>query len=261
MVENIADVGANLGFVVCAGGDSMIGGRFFAPVSALAVASGGAALATYWPRALRSRAVAAAFLTLQLVGVLGLALGGTGRPLWVWWADDPSEPELRLAHWSERANRVHRRDLHFAAATARLIAGLLTRKEQVSIASVQAGMVLYYTKLRFGDRIAFHDLKGLTTRDFQFLRDEAGIAGNSWGLDLDLERYFALAAQHPEPAFHPDLIFDIRPDKQLAERNGYVTVLEQAEESPGLALALGPLRFGGAPVLYQWAALRADLVR
>ena len=250
-------VGANLAFAVCVGGDSMIGGRFFAPVAALAVASGAAALPPRW---LASRTLFAALLAAQLAGVLGLAAAGTGRPLWVWLADDPRDPELSLAHWSERANRVHRRDLHFAASAARVITSLLARQERVSIASVQAGMVVYYTKLRFGDRVVFYDLKALSTRDFMFLRDTAGLGGNSWGLDLDLPEYLAFAREHREPAFHPDLLFDIRPNGPLAEKNGYATVLEQAQESPGFALALGPLRLGGALQLYQWAAVRRELL-
>ena len=210
---------------------------------------------------MQARSTAAALLALQLVGVLGLAVGGTGRPLWIWLADDAQETELRLAHWSERANRVHRRDLHFSADLARVISRQLAHQERVTIASVQAGMVMYYTALRFGSAIEFYDLKGLTTRHFMFLREAEGVGGNSWGLDLDLERYFALAKGRPEPAFHAELIFDIRPLGDLAARNGYAPVLEQVHEGAGLEIALGPLRLGGPALYYEWAAVRSDQLR
>jgi hypothetical protein len=192
------------------------------------------------------------------------------------------------ATWPERANQVHTRDVVMVDEMNETLARLLEVRERVTILSKQAGLVTYYAALAHGGRIEFVDRLGLSSTHFDGVRRELGLPTGPMGLTWDLADLFALGATRPEPAFHPDVIFDLhRLSANLVEELGYVVVYEQGGLASGrwaTAEEREPRRSGPPPMellrvrprsgafdgispwseetnMYQFIAVRAGLAR
>jgi hypothetical protein len=241
-------IAAQTAFVVAVGGDWMLGSRFFAPIAPIAVAVAARGLARLdWSQA-RRQALLAGGLGLQLVGLVGLAMASTGQPLWRTLAQAPVDvPSL---HWSEAANRVHRRDLVFADALGRVVDALLQEQETVTLLSRQAGMVMFHTALGREDRIEFVDLYGLTSRHVSALVARQDLSPSEVGVRADLADWLESGEQ---PV--PDVIFDVWPTGPEVRALGYK--LAYAQNGVAHGWGIPPLRRDYT--LYQYLAVRDEL--
>jgi hypothetical protein len=242
-------------FVAFAGGDWMEGGRFVAPIIPVIFAWGLPELGT----GLGSRAVVAALIAASVFN-LGLfaATRSTGMPanqaLNAGAGGPPLAGSVGRYSWFDRTNRIHLRDVAFIEQAVPLIQPYL-KDGPKTVLSIQMGMVPYYLRQAFGDRLRFYDLRGLATDDFLRCGPTAGLARGGQGLLLDYPFYFE---NFPEIAgdcgmAKPFFIFDLNDlaaDRiKLLQDHGYTMLYEQH----------GMVAGWGCPVpAEQFLAVRSD---
>ena len=211
---------------------------------------------------------------MNLVGVGGLAVhSNSGRPLWAYLEKDRAVRSYSRGleySWPERANQIHTRDILFIAEISRVVERILEEKEQVTVLSGQAGMVIYYLAKEFPGRVEFVDRFGLSTRHFVALKEEIGLQPTPFGLGISYQRLFEEARSREGRQWHPDVIFEIYSRvAPVVDRNGYKIVYEQTGgdapylEREGSALypllgAHGPARFRQSYSAYQFAAVKDE---
>jgi hypothetical protein len=252
-------VAAQAGMVATAGGDWMRGGRFFAQFAPVVLVAGVGVL--HRLRA-RRRLVVAALALAALSNAAGLALlafgESSGRQLWTFLARDPLlreyAPEL---HWSERANRVHTRDLLFLHHLMPRIDEMLAERGTVSILSPQAGMVAYYVALRHFGRIRFIDVHGLTSREGTRMAGALGAGHAANGVQLTPAQLIAALEREGGASARPDLVFDILRSDETLHSYGYDVFLELEGWERGQAVDLGPVRWSVGYSVEQYAAVDA----
>lgn len=178
-------------FALFSGGDWMEYGRFFAAAFALLMLSVTIALrnVSAAPVALLLAAVFAA----DMRGLVHYAYGGI--PAYAQW---PYKAENYRPAAMEHRNVVHARDLpfidHFLAVLKH------DARDEITVASAQAGMVPYYVIRASGKHIRFVDLKGLSTADVLPCRGDLGWDYRPYQNLVRLERCIGL---------HFDYVFDL----------------------------------------------------
>jgi hypothetical protein len=205
-------VGASTAFILFAGGDWMKGARFVAQFAPLGIVLGYVVLRASPMPARWASAVVVVLIVFQLAGLLALAYSNYGRPLWEFSKVDAAIREHSGDGgytWIERANRIRTRDILFLAHATETVERILGQQERVVVMSGQAGMVFYYLAKRFYGRVEFVDRFGLSTTHLSRVGDELDLRSGPQGLWLPMERFFVAAEQRPEPAWSPDLVFDI----------------------------------------------------
>jgi hypothetical protein len=253
-------VGANAAFIVLAGGDWMKGARFVAHFAPLGLVLGHAALRKALPA--HGSAVVALLVVGQLAGLLALAYGNTGQPLWQFARVDPvirTLSERRDYSFVERANRIRTRDILFLERAAELVERMLEEQDRVVVMSGQAGMVFYYLAVEFYGRVEFVDRFGLSTPHVVEARDELGLGSSSSGVVLSMRRFLEEAPNRREPAWSPDLVFDVHDTREPLERSGYRVVYVQGGVFPGTAVWIGSRRFRYDLAMFQLAAVEEEL--
>lgn len=187
-------------------------------------------------------AVAMAFLSLEATRA------GLGSPIYDRYV---LASEQGLVRWSgadvrfNRWNWVHHRDLVFLDEAVPVIKGLLEEEDVVTIGSPQAGMVMYYLKAQFGDRIRFTDRWSLTTDDVTC----EGLDRTANGKRLTWEQWVATAGGCSPQL--PDVMFDIRKfPEELADE--YTPVVEIDATLKNSSSGRGDIS--------QWLAIRSDLL-
>jgi hypothetical protein len=195
---------ATVAEVVVTGGDWMEGGRMLVPavpVVALIVAFGLADRAY-------GRYLAAALVVVQLGATVSFArASSTGAPIWSTIAGPvpAASSSVATSVWAERRNRIHVRDVSFLPEVSAVVARLGANGGPVTIASHQAGLVMYYLDLRNYHRITFIDQESLTTDAFR--RCSAGLPHSSEGEAMSFDYWFAHLATCRVPM--PDVVFDL----------------------------------------------------
>jgi len=231
--------------VIFSGGDWMRYGRFLVVMQVLTVMLLILLLAGIGrsKKLLVGGAVTVAMLTMSWEQVRE----GTGSPIYDRYS---VESEQALARWSEgdvrfnRWNYVHHRDLLFLNETVEIIEDLLEVRDVITVGSGQAGMVIYYLKGQFGDRVRFIDRWSLSTDDFSC----GDMVPTVFGKTMDVERWVETAGECSPPL--PDVMFDLRLFPPALE-NDYQVV---AKTSGRL------VRGTWNGTLNQWLAVRNDLV-
>ena len=201
---------ASVGFVVVSGGDGMVGGRFFVPLTAVAVVLAYGMLHDLLPvRALRPALVI--WICLQLGGALMFArTSSRSDPLWAALARE-AVPGNERFHWFDKANHDHRRYFPVVPELERRIDAARRADRPVRIFSGQSGFLMYHvTKDRLGD-LKYFDRFGLCTRDFSACSVSAELPRSEWGLMLH-ETYYLEHIDAFERACgiaRPDVVFDL----------------------------------------------------
>jgi hypothetical protein len=227
-----AFAGAYLSFVVCVGGDWMFGERFIAHVVPLLLLMLFIHLGVEgWPRA-RAWTLAIALGLVHVLSALHFsAKGSMGRPIWIAWQVLPAikaNAAPREFAWVEFANKPHGRDAMFLKELDPIIDRIVASEGDVSVLSVQGGMVMYYVATRHYPNVEFIDQSGLTSRHYDDVAEELQLTRDHFGLDWDLRDVLRLADTRSGPEYQPDVIFDLyRSSRRSAEREGYVVVFEQ----------------------------------
>jgi len=163
--------------------------------------------------------------------------------------------------WSERASRIHTRDILFIDEIRRVCRQLLQDRDRITVMSPQAGMVMYYLAKEFYGRIEFVDSWGLATEHLHHVKDELGLESTGQGLELRLGKFFEATRNLQDPDFMPDVVYDIYSTAPALERNGYAIVLSNTGADPGMVLRLGPLSYAAHMSMYQYAAVKRDLAK
>lgn len=256
-------VGANAGFIVLGGGDWMTGARFFAHFAPLGIVLGRAALRESPVAVRRQGWLVAGLIVFQLGGLVALALTSSGRPVWKFALVDPSIRSHGGDHhsWIERANRIRTRDIFFLRSAMPMVERILEHQGRAVIMSGQAGMVFYYLAMRFRGRVEFVDRFGLATRHVRLLADELGAEPGRNGLSVSLERFLEVGTRRPEPAWSPDLVFDILQTRRRVESLGYRTVYEQRGGNRGVTIPFAGGSFRYDISAYEYLAIREPLAR
>ncbi len=149
-------------FIVLSGGDWMEGGRFLVPMLPIAFLSGvavlgnlGSKIPVFWGLIFLA--------TLQQLWFVKNK--STGMPLWqalkVYRGDVISTEKLGPYSWFEVGSRINLRDIQFLEEVRPILKPYLQQRR--SVLSVQMGMVIYYLKKEFGDRLEVFDMRGLAT--------------------------------------------------------------------------------------------------
>ena len=178
----------------------MGGGRFFVPVLPLLVLVY-AAFLQHTTHYKRWRYLT--FLLLALEVTLFSEVLATGMPLHR--MDDfqsaiarhasPPTPEWNDYTWVENSNYIHANDIALLQAFRPLVHHALQGQQTVTVSGVQMGMVPYFLKQEFGDRIYFVDMRGLTTRHVTDCPAFANAQRLWTGLFVDYPHYFAARRQ------------------------------------------------------------------
>lgn len=182
------------------------------------------------------RAVMTGLLVLNLAGGLYCArLWTSSRPIWTALSVDELLREQTAGFdfcWAERANPIHLRDALFLAQIDATIEALIRHKQVVTIASGQAGMVMYYLARKHYGKIRFIDRHGLSTR----WKAEELAEVNGWvdrlGLHIPIERFLRLGKKFPRLA--PDVVFDLGLSRATStQQAGYRLIHEVAGKAIG----------------------------
>ena len=221
-------VGAQFCFSVAVGADWMYGARFWAHVLPLMYLclfllisgwrQGGAAGRRVF------HAVMAGLVLFNLSGSLYCARNWTSsRPLFVALHEDALLKQATRGFdfcWTERFNPVHMRDALFLARIDPTIEKLTRGKQVVTIASGQAGMVMYHVARKYYGKIRFIDRHGLATRwEAEELAAADGYV-DRLGLYVPIENFLALGRRFPRLA--ADVVFDLgRPRAAAVRQAGY----------------------------------------
>ena len=147
---------ATLAFCIVAGGDWMPYGRFLTVPTALATLLLLIAMSGRSAPAIAAVLTLCTFLGLQAMTsyrFAGVPFFGTFNVI---------EEEYTGA-WSDNRNAIHSRDIPFIDALLRQIEA--HPKQQLSIGSIQMGMVPYYLKHSATKELTFFDFRGLATID------------------------------------------------------------------------------------------------
>jgi hypothetical protein len=255
-------IGANVAFIVFAGGDWMKGARFVAHFAPLGIVLGYMALRRSPMSARWASAVVVGLIVSQLAGLLTLAYTNTGRPLWDFAKADAVIREHSGGGeytWIERASRIRTRDILFLAQATRTVERILGQQDHVVVMSAQAGMVFYYLAKRFYGRVEFVDRFGISTTHLSRVRDELGLRPGPHGLSLPMNRFFDAGKQRSEPAWSPDVVFDIFDTRERVEPFGYRVVHVQEGASPGPALRIGSWRFRYDMSMFEYLAVKEEV--
>lgn len=198
------------GFVWAAGGDWMQAGRFLVPVvlpASLCLLAACASLpGTRWPHGALGLLVLAQ-LALQYPVI---ARESHGIPLWV--ATRITAEHQQRYGLFEQLNQEHVRDMAVIDHLAEIIPPLRNHLQRpVNLMSGQAGMVFYYTALRFYGEVHFRDLRGLVESSLTLcpvLHDiPRSPQGLFWGYRDFFNRLTALEQQCQIQ--RPDIIYDL----------------------------------------------------
>jgi hypothetical protein len=249
---------AGTAFILASGGDWMEGGRFLVPLWPVA-----AIVATDrlegMSRPRPGQAMAAALVSLQVVGVLVLArTASTGSPAWA--AIPAGAPAAdREFSWFERTNRIHRRDIPVLTTLRGEVERIASQRPgRVRIMSGQMGLVPFHLGLSEFGRIRMLDTRGLTDRALSSCPVTSGASRSSIGLVLSYGFYFAhldeLGARCGLAA--PDIVYDLGEYYDDVIAHGYVPVYREVG-----AVASGSEAFPGDRLdRGEFIAVRRDLV-
>jgi uncharacterized membrane protein len=256
--------GAYLGFIVTAGGDWMINGRFVAHVAPLlvylvlrvlsALAAG---------RALVARGVLVGLVAINVLALVTLSMRSSyGRPIWsAWQVDDAIQSHaggLTYA-WHERANTVHARDILLLSELTGIVDDLIRRNGEAVVLSGQAGMVFFNLAKRYRGKLEVVDRRGLSTQHLMRVKDQAGLHTTSGGLRVSVRQYFDLSRRHPQALPRPDVVFDIGPrNKDAAAEGGYACAYEQTGHFLSTLRVRTP-GHGHRPAKHRWYRQRRPL--
>ena len=208
-------IGIQFCFNVAVGGDWMFGARFWShvlPLMYFCLFS----MTSKWRDESASgklgwRAAMTGLIVINLAGGLYSArYWNSSRPVWTAVNVDELLREQTAEFdfcWAERTNPVHLRDALFLAQINSTIEALTRRKEVVTIASGQAGMVMYYLARKYYGKIRFIDRHGLSTRWEPEELAQANGYVDKLGLSIPIERFLMLGRKFPRLA--PDVVFDL----------------------------------------------------
>jgi hypothetical protein len=220
-------------FVIASGGDWMAAGRFWVPVTPLAMVL----VALVLVRICTSVAMKNSLLLLMVAGNLmylwrGTSVDFNGVPLW----KHTQLVEMdRAADFSffERHAREHLHDIPTLGFTRPLVEKLLAVRSEhgnaapVNIMAGQMGMLPFYLAKDFGRRVHFFDRNGITERTLTDCPVAAALPrtrnGIGTGYEWIVENRAALESQCG--FVMPDIVFDI--ETGWNRRN--IVALEQAE--------------------------------
>lgn len=201
---------AYLAFVIASGGDWMGGGRFFVPIMPLLVLS----FAYYLQRSVHYTLYRRLLFLLLAVEIAVFAeLQATGMPLQRmngFKASVQPAPDWKGYSWVEISNYIHANDIALLDAMTPLLNVVLQQQTQVVISGVQMGMVPYFLKQHFGDRVYFVDMRGLTTRHVTDCPAFADAKRLWTGLFVDYAQYFAVRRQGSCQLPEIDLLFELQ---------------------------------------------------
>jgi hypothetical protein len=242
--------------VAASGGDWMECGRLLAPWLVVLSIGAGVAVAGIEPRRLRGAACAAT-VALGVSGELHYALRhSTGVPLGgeirLFSPDDKPIPQVATL-WPEVHNGPHNRDMVFVRSVEPILRQLVDEHHgPLVVASGQAGMVIYYLKRSFGDRLRFIDRRGLTTRDLDACGQSLPRVSPG-GLPISYDWWFA----HPELCGPPpDVIMDAG---LFVQRSGIPERYRLALQQSGSVQRVGAFGRGGRQEgLNEFLAVRLD---
>jgi hypothetical protein len=147
---------AIVSFSFLSGGDWMENGRFLIPVFALQV--------TALILVIDKQYLKMAFWTIFVVSIFDASImlrsSYGGIPLYY---ENPLDTPSFKPEPTENFNVIHRRDASFLNKFIYVLEG--DKRDKIIIASRQAGMIPYYIVNKYGSRINFVDLAGLTTNE------------------------------------------------------------------------------------------------
>jgi hypothetical protein len=259
-------IGANAAFAVISGGDWMKGARFFSHIAPVALVIGYRALCDVYDGSETSNRVSqivAVAIAVNLAGLAAVALTNPGRPLWHFLAIDPyirGHTGSTDYYWSERASRIHTRDILFIEDAKQLCQEIFDANGRVTVMSPQAGMVMFYLAKDFYGRVEFVDTWGLATRHLHRVRDELQLQSTRQGLKLKLGKFFARTQGLADPIFRPDIVYDIYPTASNLERNGYTVLIDNSGIDPGISVKFGSLfQYRRDLSMVQYAAVEQKL--
>ncbi|RMG96646.1 MAG: hypothetical protein D6705_10680 [Deltaproteobacteria bacterium] len=229
--------GAQLGIALTTGGDWMIGGRFLAHVVPVLYVATCLLLAAPTDGAGRvPNSVGVALLSLNLAGsAYALRHWPTARPAWSvlkTYSRAKAQTQPFDFSWPELANPVHLRDAIFLPHVDRVVSEILRHQDMVTLASGQAGMVMYHLAKRHFGHIRFIDRHGLVAPWPEALRREFNAYSSRFGVHMPMARFLRIIRKYPE--LRPDVVFEIRKRRAKAaarakfrivhEQTGYVAV-------------------------------------
>jgi len=221
---------AYCGFAVFTGGDWMECARFIVPVTGLATALTAAAIFRTPAQTKLRRSMVIGLIGVQTWAVASLAVGqSTGIPLGAAVVTQRSIEDDSPYNWFELSNRVHVRDILALELLRRAIDDVAPRAgdRPIVLMSGQMGMVPYYLKLHYGNRVRFIDRRGLCDRTLAGCPAFEGAVRSGDGLRIDYPGFFDRAEQFTSACSSgmPDIIYDLRPDQaRSVMQNGYVLV-------------------------------------
>jgi len=244
---------ALVGFAAFSGGDWMELGRFIClPLALLSVVAG---VGLHSLRLASTHQLLPIALALSVVVLFtrstfsGLSADSKGSPIWaeVTWTD----PQVQTANgpWVETKNQPHRRDLPAAEALKEVIESLAAGGVRpVTVASVQAGLVVFNGFPSSFGVARFIDNAGLSTDDFMSCSPTP--QRSAFGLEVDVRPWTAgksVCGIKP-----PDVLLHFRIGDQPKPKDKYVVVFVQGGET-----SRGPMI--GDVITGQWIAVRKDL--
>jgi hypothetical protein len=182
---------AYLGFIVASGGDWMGGGRFFVPIMPLLILG----CCYYLQKSVHYKRY---YYGLFMLAAFDIAvfteLQSLGMPIHK--IDDfqsqlHDAPDFAKYSWVETSNYIHTNDIVLLEALTPIIDSALLNNSKVTLSGVQMGMIPYFLREEFNDKIYFVDMRGLITKHVTNCADFANAQHLLTGLFVDYPHYFA----------------------------------------------------------------------
>ena len=215
--------GAYLVFIIVSGGDWMGAGRFFAPIMPL--------LLCWFMLQIQHLRLANVFIVSMLVLLLSESLyfgakQGKGFTLldkaWVM-EKYPAKTVVDNYSMFEWLSEPHLRDIPLIEHLKLIVAG--ANREQLSLMSVQMGMVPYHLLKEYGASLSFIDMRGLTSKDITACDGFNRIALNGGGTLVKYSEYFGALEKGLCNLREPDIIYDLLSDS--SDKNRLDAILNQ----------------------------------
>jgi len=277
----IAAIDATFSFIVFGGGDWMEGGRFLVPVIPLITLLAVNEISRMSSKTLPVLAVIAVLAVIDSASFTRTDSKGMLLPDAM-----ATEQAVRSAHgiedhrfsWFEYANKENLRDIPFLLAADDILGRAVATGDDVSVISIQMGMVPYHLARKFGGQVEFIDLMALATAHFteceatkNFPTIPAGLLLSYRVLLADDGQLFKACGMR-----RPEIIIDLTVEsgvrREIIANSGYEIVYFQdglivppsggAEFSGGELIAVRKdflkKLAGVEPVVYQWPPI-ADM--
>lgn len=234
LITSLAISVSYLCFIVISGGDWMSGGRFFAAVIPFMLIYS----SYFFEQCKKPLAWQLPILAIFVIEIAFFAhafsLGIPVQRIQQFQQKLPLSISNSNYSWPEKSNVVHIIDIQMIHNLSNVIDALPNQK--LTISSVQMGMTPFYLKKRFGDKLHFVDMRGLTTKHLSKCKAFANYPRIWTGIFVHHSDYIRIQKQRDCKLPKLDIIYDLLNNtsedfnqQQLAmlESAGYSVILKQ----------------------------------